>query len=315
MTNFQKNHWHLPKPTFIFQHGGAETPAESEKAPEKAEEKPKTPPERIDKFKNDYNSEAWEKELEKNLLKDVPDNIKNKLKADAMARYKTKYNEVLTRLHNAEEDHDKLLGEIKEKQEGERELVGNAVKNLQKLEKSKSALRQIESKSEIDDRFEEFLDALHAQYFNFEWQKEQGHMSEEAFDEYRALAGDKWYKSGFKDNIEDYLENQLDYILEHKQAKDPKWLKQKLSGLENRLTERYKLYANKDGFIDLAELKSLERGSKKYVDVIQLINSGKGIEEIAKRCDFTLEEICVANIENLAGRKKRGTLHGDGDNR
>jgi len=39
------------------------------------------------------------------------------------------------------------------------------------------------------------------------------------------------------------------------------------------------------------------------------------IEEIARRCGFTLEEIYVANIENLAGRKQRGTLKGDGDNR
>jgi len=39
------------------------------------------------------------------------------------------------------------------------------------------------------------------------------------------------------------------------------------------------------------------------------------VEEIARRCDFTLEEIYVANIENLTGRKQRGTLHGDGDDR
>lgn len=39
------------------------------------------------------------------------------------------------------------------------------------------------------------------------------------------------------------------------------------------------------------------------------------IEEIAKRCDSTLEEICVTNIEKLAGRKKRGTLKGSGDSR
>jgi len=39
------------------------------------------------------------------------------------------------------------------------------------------------------------------------------------------------------------------------------------------------------------------------------------IEEIARRCGFTLEEICIANINKLANRKQRGTLHGDGDNR
>ncbi len=39
------------------------------------------------------------------------------------------------------------------------------------------------------------------------------------------------------------------------------------------------------------------------------------IEEIAHRCNWTLEDICVANINNLSGRKRRGTLHGSGDNR
>lgn len=39
------------------------------------------------------------------------------------------------------------------------------------------------------------------------------------------------------------------------------------------------------------------------------------IEEIAKRCDSTLEEVCVTNIEKLARRKKEGTLKGDGDSR
>jgi len=39
------------------------------------------------------------------------------------------------------------------------------------------------------------------------------------------------------------------------------------------------------------------------------------IEAIAEYCGYTLSEICEANIENLAGRKKRGTIHGDGDDR
>jgi len=37
------------------------------------------------------------------------------------------------------------------------------------------------------------------------------------------------------------------------------------------------------------------------------------IEEMANRCGFTLEEIYTANIKKLAGRKQRGTLHGEGD--
>lgn len=39
------------------------------------------------------------------------------------------------------------------------------------------------------------------------------------------------------------------------------------------------------------------------------------IEEIGRRCDFTLEDICVSNIEKLLSRKSRGTLKGSGDNR
>ena len=39
------------------------------------------------------------------------------------------------------------------------------------------------------------------------------------------------------------------------------------------------------------------------------------VEEIARYCDCTLEQIYTANIENLLGRKQRGTLHGDGDDR
>lgn len=39
------------------------------------------------------------------------------------------------------------------------------------------------------------------------------------------------------------------------------------------------------------------------------------IEEIARRFDFTLEDIYTTNLENLAARKKRGTLKGSGDDR
>ena len=39
------------------------------------------------------------------------------------------------------------------------------------------------------------------------------------------------------------------------------------------------------------------------------------IEEIAKRCDFTLQEIYVANIKKLLDRKERDVLKGEGDNR
>ena len=37
------------------------------------------------------------------------------------------------------------------------------------------------------------------------------------------------------------------------------------------------------------------------------------IEEIARRCGFALEDICVGYIVNLEGRKQCGNLSGDGD--
>lgn len=39
------------------------------------------------------------------------------------------------------------------------------------------------------------------------------------------------------------------------------------------------------------------------------------IEKIAQKFDYTLQEVCNANIEKLAGRKSRGTLGGNGDDR
>ncbi len=39
------------------------------------------------------------------------------------------------------------------------------------------------------------------------------------------------------------------------------------------------------------------------------------IEEFARRLDTTLEDVYTANLDNLAGRKERGTLHGEGDDR
>ena len=39
------------------------------------------------------------------------------------------------------------------------------------------------------------------------------------------------------------------------------------------------------------------------------------IEEIGRRCNFTLEDIYTANIEKLLSRKERGVLKGEDDNR
>lgn len=39
------------------------------------------------------------------------------------------------------------------------------------------------------------------------------------------------------------------------------------------------------------------------------------IQEIARHFNSTLEDICIANLKNLAGRQERGTVHGNGNNR
>jgi hypothetical protein len=39
------------------------------------------------------------------------------------------------------------------------------------------------------------------------------------------------------------------------------------------------------------------------------------VEEMAIKCGFTLEDVCVQNIAKLFSRKARGVLKGDGDNR
>lgn len=39
------------------------------------------------------------------------------------------------------------------------------------------------------------------------------------------------------------------------------------------------------------------------------------VEEMATKCGFTLEDVCIYNIEKLFNRKSRGVLKGDGDNR
>lgn len=54
----------------------------------------------------------------------------------------------------------------------------------------------------------------------------------------------------------------------------------------------------------------------RYVEVHNnLTNILVCIAEIAQKYGYTLEEICIANIEKLAGRKRRGTLGGSGDDR
>ncbi len=39
------------------------------------------------------------------------------------------------------------------------------------------------------------------------------------------------------------------------------------------------------------------------------------VSQVAHEIGHTLDGIAQANLDNLAGRKQRGTLHGDGDNR
>lgn len=58
--------------------------------------------------------------------------------------------------------------------------------------------------------------------------------------------------------------------------------------------------------------REIERYTKLPNSMSHLITC---IEEIAFRCDFTLEDICDINLEKLSVRKDKGTLRGEGDNR
>ncbi|MBN1325777.1 nucleoside triphosphate pyrophosphohydrolase family protein [Candidatus Falkowbacteria bacterium] len=80
-----------------------------------------------------------------------------------------------------------------------------------------------------------------------------------------------------------------------------------LTGEAGEVSEKIKkLFRDKNGEADEETKKELQ---KELGDVLWYLS------QIATEFDLSLNEIAEKNIEKLFSRKKRGTLHGNGDNR
>jgi NTP pyrophosphatase (non-canonical NTP hydrolase) len=80
-----------------------------------------------------------------------------------------------------------------------------------------------------------------------------------------------------------------------------------LNGEAGEVAEKVKkLFRDRDAVITNEFRESIK---KELGDVLWYIAN------LAAEVNLSLEEIAVGNLEKLAGRVQRGTLHGDGDNR
>lgn len=67
-----------------------------------------------------------------------------------------------------------------------------------------------------------------------------------------------------------------------------------------------KIYRDNNGVLDEERRQALK---KELGDVLWYL------AQLSTDLDLSLNEIAKSNIDNLSSREKRGTLHGDGDNR
>jgi len=67
-----------------------------------------------------------------------------------------------------------------------------------------------------------------------------------------------------------------------------------------------KIFRDKNGKISKKDKKKIV---KELGDILWYLS------QVAKELDITFEEIAQKNIKKLSSRKKRGKLHGEGDNR
>ncbi len=80
-----------------------------------------------------------------------------------------------------------------------------------------------------------------------------------------------------------------------------------LLGESGEIAEKVKkIIRDKNGVVDE---KTKTEISKEIGDVLWYL------AQTATEFDLSLEEVALSNIEKLISRKKRGKLHGDGDNR
>jgi len=76
-----------------------------------------------------------------------------------------------------------------------------------------------------------------------------------------------------------------------------------LAGEAGEVAEKIKKYLRKDGDLNKEDL------TKELGDVLWYVAN------LAYDLGINLEDVAVTNLEKLRGRKIRGTLHGEGDNR
>ncbi len=237
------------KPTFIFFAKGAEVAknAESETAPGKTEVKPKS------------SQAEEERELVDNAIKGL----------EKLAQAKPEFEKATPKAEKTTPAHKMpIFGR----------LLEAGIPILSWPTYATEYREYVEFQNKTKTMFSEYLEAMNKQYFNLEWQKQR--LTEREFDKYSTLTG------RFKNGMKKYLDNQLAYIFEQEVARDPEWLKQELNSLSDQLNERYTRYANEDEFINLTELEKLENESKKYVDIMREVNSGKSAEEIAGKEEY-----------------------------
>lgn len=80
-----------------------------------------------------------------------------------------------------------------------------------------------------------------------------------------------------------------------------------LAGESGEVLEKFKkLLRDKGGIISEEDKKEIV---KELGDILWYVNA------VAYLLGYNLEQVASANIEKLASRKQRGTLHGNGDNR
>lgn len=128
---------------------------------------------------------------------------------------------------------------------------------------------------EAYEKFGEFNSALSKKYLNLEWQKLNGNLTDAEYKRYKDLA------ENFDDGMKNHINNQLGFIFENINDKDT--LRQRLEELRDGILKTYKEQSGDDGLFDLAELGRMEAQSKGYIEILKLINSNAGDEEIARK--------------------------------
>ena len=186
----------------------------------------------------------------------------------------------------------KYLEQLKKQYEAKEKALEETGKKIENLSSAPE-------KDETFKAFREYLSSLNNKHFNLEWKKK--HLSKDDYGRYEKLAGLKWYKSGFKDGMEDFMDAELEMIYEKENPK-----KQEFITLKNKLADLYKGWSNKEGFIELKTLQKLRDDVKPLENLATILGSGKNEKEMAKEIEALalfephhLKEIASKTIDQL----------------